>query len=391
MAFHSTLYKRNEAEIRLQNFTDSLVHKYATYRNFDYGHEEKNVVSGLSPAINRRIICEWEAVKCVLNTYSYKKVEKFVQEICWRTYWKGYLEHYPSIWANYLNDVKHMKDIKEDQTYINAINGKTGIKCFDHWIKDLVQDGYLHNHTRMWFASIWVHTLRLPWQLGANIFLENLIDGDPASNTLSWRWVAGIHTKGKSYLAYPENIKKYTNGKFYPVNQLATRAKALNEEAPILPKQLNLDSKIKSEKKCLLVHETDLSFNNPNECDIIFIQNNPLNNLKRSSVVQSFISNALKEIQDKYNKDQKCDVVLVDLEDTKMIKRLVNERGLNSLYTNYPALGAVNDQIQKLKSENIIVEYKYRKWDRSFWPHSSKGFFKLKSKIPKILKQLNCM
>ena len=391
MAFHSTLYKRNEAEIRLQNFTDSLVHKYATYRNFDYGHEEKNVVSGLSPAINRRIICEWEAVKCVLNTYSYKKVEKFVQEICWRTYWKGYLEHYPSIWANYLNDVKHMKDIKEDQTYINAINGKTGIKCFDHWIKDLVQDGYLHNHTRMWFASIWVHTLRLPWQLGANIFLENLIDGDPASNTLSWRWVAGIHTKGKSYLAYPENIKKYTNGKFYPVNQLATRAMALNEEAPLLSKQLNLDSKIKSEKQCLLVHESDLSFNNPNECDIIFIQNNPLNNLKRSSVVQSFISNALKEIQDKYNKDQKCDVVLVDLEDTKMIKRLVNERGLNSLYTNYPALGAVNDQIQKLKSENIIVEYKYRKWDRSFWPYSSKGFFKLKSKIPKILKQLNCM
>jgi len=83
--------------------------------------------------------------------------------------------------------------------------------------------------------------------------------------------------------------------------------------------------------------------------------------------------------------------VLVDLEDTKMIKRLVIERGLNSLHTNYPALGAVNDQIQKLKSENIIVEYKYRKWDRSFWPYSSKGFFKLKSKIPKILKQLNCM
>ena len=391
MAFYSTLYNRNEAESRLQNFTDNLVYKYAMYRNFDYGREEKNIVSGLSPAINRRIICEWEVVKCVLNTYSFDKVEKFVQEICWRTYWKGYLEHYPDIWANYLNDLKNMKDIKESQTYIDAISGQTGIKCFDHWIKDLVQDGYLHNHTRMWFASIWVHTLRLPWQLGANIFLENLIDGDPASNTLSWRWVTGIHTKGKSYLAYPENIKKYTNGKFYPVNQLATRAKSVDEGVQFLPKRLNFESKIKSEKNCLLIHESDLSFTIPNECDIIFIQNSPLNNLKRSSVVQSFISNALKEIQDKCNKDQKCDVVLVDLEDTKMIKRHLNQRGLNSLYTNYPALGAVNDQIEKLKSENIIVEYKYQKWDRSFWPHSSKGFFKLKSKIPKIIKQLNCV
>ena len=385
------LYKRNIAESRLQNFTDSLVHKYATYRNFDYGSQEKNMVSGLSPAINRRIICEWEVVKCVLNKYSYDRVEKFIQEICWRSYWKGYLEHYPDIWANYLYDLKHMKDIKESQTYIDAIGGQTGIKCFDHWIKDLVQDGYLHNHTRMWFASIWVHTLRLPWQLGANIFLEHLIDGDPASNTLSWRWIAGMHTKGKSYLAYPENINKYTNGKFYPINQLVTRAKSADEEVKFLPKRLNFDSKIKGEKSCLLVHESDLSFNIPSGCDIIFIQSSPLNNLKRSSVVQGFISNALKETQDKCNKDQKCNVVLVDLENTKMIKRLLNERGLNSLYTNYPALGAVNDQIKKLKSEDIIVEYKYRKWDRSFWPHSSKGFFKLKSKIPKILKRLNCM
>ena len=178
MTFYSTLYNRNEAESRLQNFTNSLVHKYATSRNFDYGREDENVVSGLSPAINRRIICEWEVIKCVLNKNSYESVEKFVQEICWRTYWKGYLEHYPSIWANYLNDVKHMKDIKKNQTYIDAINGNTGIKCFDYWIKDLVQNGYLHNHTRMWFASIWVHTLMLPWQLGANIFLEHLIESD---------------------------------------------------------------------------------------------------------------------------------------------------------------------------------------------------------------------
>jgi deoxyribodipyrimidine photo-lyase len=284
-----------------------------------------------------------------------------------------------------------MKDLKKSQAYIDAVDGRTGIDCFDHWIKDLGRDGYLHNHTRMWFASIWIHTLRLPWQLGADIFLKYLVDGDPASNTLSWRWVAGLHTKGKSYLAYPENIKKFTNGKFYPSKQLATHVKSAIEEDKPLPKQLNLDSKLRSGKKGFLVHESDLSPNFLNEYDMILIQGSPLKSIKRSSLVQSFISDALKEYQKECTENQKCDVALINLEDTKMIKRLMNEKGLSYLSSNYPALGAVNDQIQKLRNESIIVDYQYQKWDRSFWPHSSKGFFKLKSKIPKILKQLNCM
>ena len=62
-------------------------------------------------------------------------------------------------------------------------------------MSNLKEDGYLLNHVRMWFASIWIFTFNLPWQLGANFFMENLLDGDPASNTLSWRWVAGLQTK----------------------------------------------------------------------------------------------------------------------------------------------------------------------------------------------------
>ena len=108
-------------------------------------------------------------------------------------------------------------------------------------------------------------------------------------------------------------------------------------------------------------------------------------------LVQSFISDALKEYQKKCTENQKCDVALINLEDTKMIKRLMDEKGLSSLSSYYPALGAVNDQIQRLRNEGILVDYQYQKWDKSFWPHSSKGFFKLKSKIPKILEQLNCM
>ena len=66
----------------------------------------------------------------------------------------------------------------------------------------------------MWFASIWIFTLKLPWQQGAAFFLEHLLDGDSASNTLSWRWVAGLQTKGKHYLAKSWNIEKFTENRF---------------------------------------------------------------------------------------------------------------------------------------------------------------------------------
>ena len=94
------------------------------------------------------------------------------------------------------------------------MDGKTGIDCFDTWIEELRENNYLHNHSRMWFASIWIFTLGLPWQLGARLFMKHLLDGDASSNTLSWRWVAGMHTNKKPYLASKENIDKYTVNRF---------------------------------------------------------------------------------------------------------------------------------------------------------------------------------
>jgi deoxyribodipyrimidine photo-lyase len=98
-----------------------------------------------------------------------------------------------------------------------------------------VATGYLHNHARMWFASIWVFTLRLPWELGAAFFYEHLLDGDVASNTLSWRWVAGLQTPGKTYVARADNIAFYTDGRHVPRDgQLASAPFAITEEP--LPK-----------------------------------------------------------------------------------------------------------------------------------------------------------
>lgn len=81
----------------------------------------------------------------------------------------------------------------------------------------------------MWFASIWIFTFKLPWQLGADFFYRRLLDGDSASNTCSWRWVAGPHTVGKTYLARADNIEKFTAGRFAPHGQLATIADALED------------------------------------------------------------------------------------------------------------------------------------------------------------------
>jgi hypothetical protein len=116
-----------------------------------------------------------------------------------------------------------------------ALAGRTAIAGFDDWAQELVETGYLHNHARMWFASIWIFTLRLPWELGAAFFYEHLLDGDVASNTLSWRWVAGLQTPGKTYVAKADNIAFYTDGEHAPqASQLASAPFAITEEP--LPK-----------------------------------------------------------------------------------------------------------------------------------------------------------
>ncbi|OYX89674.1 MAG: hypothetical protein B7Y78_14350, partial [Caulobacter sp. 35-67-4] len=119
------------------------------------------------------------------------------------------------------------------QALAEALAGRTGIEGFDDWVLELRQTGYLHNHARMWFASIWIFTLQLPWTLGADFFLRHLIDADAASNTMSWRWVAGLQTPGKTYLASTDNIARYTNHRFAPKG-LATEARVI-AEPPIPP------------------------------------------------------------------------------------------------------------------------------------------------------------
>ena len=202
---------------------------YAAGRNSDPGPDQQGAVSRLSPYLRYRMISEHEVVHAVLQQHSLAAADKFVAEVLWRTYWKGWLELRPSVWARFLAERDRQRaEFNDHAALADAESGNTGIAGFDDWARELVATGYLHNHARMWFASIWIFTLRLPWALGADFFLRHLADADAASNTLSWRWVAGLQTAGKTYLATADNIARYTEGRFSP-NGLASEAAPLTE------------------------------------------------------------------------------------------------------------------------------------------------------------------
>ena len=183
---------------------------YAETRNgVRPGHR---AVSRLSPAIRRRLVTEYELIASALEGQPFWRVEKFVQEMMWRRYWKSWLELRPAVWSDYQADVERLRGELRGYQARRAREieeGHSGVEIMDYFARELRDTGYLHNHARMWFAGWWVHTEKLPWQLGADLFYRHLLDADPAANTLSWRWVAGLQTQGKTYLTRRSNLEKY--------------------------------------------------------------------------------------------------------------------------------------------------------------------------------------
>ena len=268
-----------EADAALQRFLDKGAASYEARRNFDYGPANRNNVSQLSKFISHRVLFEYEVAQRALAQYSPDVVDKFIQEVFWRIYWKGWLEHRPAVWNDY---VAFDHDTTPKRLFQQAVTGKTGIDCFDYWSAELQNTNYLHNHARMWFASIWIFTLGLPWQSGARFFMQHLLDGDAASNTLGWRWVAGIQTIGKHYVARASNIEQFTNGRFSPHNLNETPVPVASSKTyDIMP----IDDRAKYQKKYnkLIVLENDLYVKKRNEYeayDTVFV-------LRPDSIVRS--------------------------------------------------------------------------------------------------------
>ena len=374
---------RAKAIEKLNIFIDQNLLNYSKLRNFDFGSNNRSNISCLSPYITHGVVSELELIKKSLNKFSFSKNEKFIQEVLWRTYWKGWLELRPNVWTDYLGElIKIRKEFKDNNNFKDAIEGNTNIECFNEWVKELRKNNYLHNHARMWFASIWIFTLGLPWQLGAEFFMKHLYDGDAAANTLGWRWVAGIQTPGKNYLASEWNINKFTNGRFKNIK--------LNENAkPIFSNKIysftnkSFENPEISENNILLIFENHLSFEITDFEDnkfkkILLVSNDTNRTIKLSEKVLKFKANLLE--------DQK-----IRLEEKSINCETININDLKNIteevYALYPTVGENLDFIQNNQLRNI--KFLYRKLDQFSWQYCNKGFFNFKNYIPKIIAKFN--
>ena len=366
----------------LDNFIEKNLIEYSKLRNFDFGPDRRSNVSCISPYVNHGVVNESEIINKSLKKFSFIKNEKFIQEVLWRVYWKGWMELRPKVWTDFLNDLNEIKiKYQNNENYLNAINGKTNIDCFNYWVDELKKYNYLHNHTRMWFASIWIFTLELPWQLGAEFFMKHLFDGDSASNTLGWRWVAGIQTKGKHYSAQEWNIKKFTNNKFDKIKlNENSLPKTDGREYSIINKEF-IDNAISEEKK-LLVFDNNLSFENTefankNFKKIFLVLNGyETRKIKLSEKVLNFKKFLIHD-QEIRLKQKSISCEIINIEELKNI----NE----DIYALYPSVGENLDYINSINLKNI--KFLYRKIDKYSWKFCNKGFFNFKNYIPKIVQE----
>jgi len=373
MKFHTS---RDKALECLDTFINNDIVNYLSKRNYDFGPIERKNVSCLSPYISHRLIDEYEISKKVLSKHPYQKVEKYIQEIYWRVYWKGWLELRPKIWDDFTED---LNTIEESENYYLAINGQTKIECFNDWVKEIKEYNYLHNHARMWFASIWIFTLGLPWQKGAEFFMKYLLDGDAASNTLSWRWVGGLQTKGKHYLAQSWNISKFLNKKYQNI-ELRENVLPLidNREYKISPIEIQTNN---NKNEYLIVFENDLSIESFKIKDYKKIYFILLDNKSRLLELDSKVLNYKKNIIKDHIKEIDDSFVLINEDE---IEELLES--LKNFDIVYPSVGENMAFIKKkVKEKKLNLNFITRDEDIFCWNFSNKGYFNFKSNIPKIL------
>jgi len=388
----------------LQAFIPRMGRRYAGGRNTDHGPGAHKAVSVLSPYIRRRLVLEADAVAAALAAHGPEDAEKFVQEVIWRGYFKGWLERRPQVWTSYRSgldaDLAALdRDRRLRRDVDRAINGQTGLECFDAWATELVETGYLHNHARMWFASIWIFTLGLPWRLGSDFFYRHLLDGDAASNTLGWRWVAGLHTRGKPYPADAQNIATFTAGRFTPrPSDLAEVTQGLEATEPDgLPSLLPLraittpqpgkpTALLITDEDCR-VEDFDLSV-----LDIRTTATLTTSHLRSplpvSDLVHAFEARALADAAVRIG----AAPVTLHAADPTALAKWAAASGATQIatptITTGPLRDFMDDAAPSLARAGISFCEWRRDWDSAIWPHTTAGFFKVKQNIPRILEQV---
>jgi deoxyribodipyrimidine photo-lyase len=388
----------------LQAFIPRMGRRYANGRNTDQGPGAHKAVSVLSPYIRRRLVLEQDAVAAALATHGPDDAEKFVQEVIWRGYFKGWLERRPQVWASYvtgleadLSAVDRDRRLRRDLE--RAMNGQTGLKCFDAWATELVDTGYLHNHARMWFASIWIFTPGLPWRLGADFFYRHLLDGDAASNTLGWRWAAGLHTRGKPYPADSQNIATFTAGRFTPRrSDLAEVTQGLEATEPDgLPSVQPLRNVIAPRPgvpTALLITDEDCRLEDftLTTLDIRSVATLSASHLRSllpvSGLVTEFEAGALADAARRIG----AEPLHLHAGDPEALAKWASSARATQIATPYITQGPLHDWLEEaapsLARAGISLSEWQRDWDAAIWPHATAGFFKVRKNIPRILEQV---
>lgn len=389
---------------RMTAFRSRMGGRYASGRNFDRGAGQHSAVSCLSPYVRRRLLLEAELVDTALATHGLDGAEKFIQEVFWRGYFKGWLEQRPSVWRSYREGLEQdMIAVETDRKLAKRLaaaeDGRTGLPYFDTWVEELVTTGYLHNHARMWFASIWVFTLELPWRLGADFFYRHLLDGDPASNTLSWRWVAGLHTRGKVYQAQAWNISKFTNQRFTPGDRdLADGVEGLQhmepeglpEVAPLRePTPPVLDHPtvvLLTEEDC---HPESWSFDlSAAKAAATLTASHLRSERPVAENVARFEAAALADAAERSG----LQATRLEARDPRDLLRWVQSQSTTQIVTGYVPEGPLGDWMREarrlLEADGIALTELRRDWDAAIWPFATAGFFKVKKQIPRILRDL---
>lgn len=178
---------------------------YARNRNFLNGS-----VTHLSPYLRHGCLTLNETFTAIKSRFGLTS-ENMLMQLAWRDFWH-------QVWNARGNAVfSEMEPPKVGLGYApltEAVKqGKTGLPCMDGFIGDLLNSGYVHNHARMWLASYIVHHLKIDWREAADWFEANLLDGDMASNHLSWQWVASTFSS-KPYYFNKENLARFTGEKY---------------------------------------------------------------------------------------------------------------------------------------------------------------------------------
>ena len=383
---------------------------YQNNRNLDLGQGRHSFVSGLSPYVRHRILSEEELVSKVLASHSRSAAFKFVQEIFWRTYWKGWLEHRPAVWERFEVEVQSeyanlVQVPVKNKIFEQAISGTTQIAIFNSWVNELKETGYLHNHARMWFASIWIFTLRLPWQLGADFFYNHLLDGDPASNTLGWRWVAGLQTAGKTYLATESNIRKNAAERLQTIPDSGKGLEGLATQTFEIEDSLTTEEKTPSSSRF-----ADLSPISVKENDAVLVTMEDLSTRwldkvgkhvaifektdeRHSEIKKKFREEALKDVKYRIAENSS-----VDIENIKMFKSAceisswVEKQGVKDLHSSYIPTGEIRSSLTELPTMLEASGHSFHQhlndYDQTVWPHCRKGFFQLGKSIDSLIDTL---